>query len=172
MTDEEKYAPDKVLVDRIRTLRAIEAWNFEARRRAKEDIYFRVTGSTFVGLERDPNAAFVVGVMQKHFLNLAKDPAAQVILFPHYRNDRPAVMGVVSVDEEALEETGRESLLILRCISDDVGEREYTDEEGRARRRIRFTLTDVWASWDHRGNAYKEWLWLTYGGEEPAPAAD
>lgn len=172
MTDEEKYAPDKVLVDRIRTQRAIAAWNFEARRRAKEDIYFRVTGSTFVGLERDPNAAFVVGVMQKHFLNLAKDPAAQVVLFPHYRNDRPAVMGIISVDEGALEETGRESLLILSCISDDVSRREYTDEEGRVRFRIRFTLRDVWASYDHRGNAYKEWLWLTYGGEEPTLSTD
>ena len=172
MTDEEKYAPDKILVDRIRTERAVAAWNYEARRRAKEDIYFRVTGSTFVGLERDPNAAFTVGVMQKHFLSLAQDPAAQIVLFPRFRSDRPAVMGVVSVDEESLTEAGRESLLILRCISDDVGEREYTDEEGAARRRIRFTLTDVWATYDHRGNAYKEWLWLTYGGEEPGRHRD
>ena len=168
MTDEEKYAPDKILLDRMRTARAISAWNFEARRRAREDIFARLTGNTFVGLERDPNAAFVVGVMQKHFLILAKDPAASIIHFPRYRTDRPIVVGVVSVDENALQDEGRESLLILRRISDDVGEREVTDEEGRTRNRIRFTLTEVWSVYDHRGNSYQEWLWLTYGGEEPS----
>ena len=166
MTDEEKYAPNKVIVDRIRTERAVAAWNFEARRRAREDIYVKLTGSTFVGLERDPNAAFIVGVMQKHFLNLGKDPAAEIVLFPHFRNDRSKVTGIISVEEDALSDDGREALLILRNISDDVSEREFTDENGRVRRRIRLTLEDVWATWDHRGTSYREWLWLTYGDEK------
>ena len=166
MTDEEKYAPDKVLVDRIRTERAIAAWNYEARRRAKEDIYIKLTGSTFVGLERDPNAAFIVGVMQKLFVSLAKDPAAQIVRFPGFRKDQPKIMGIVTVAEDALGEAGREALLILRRISDDVSEREFEDEEGRTRRRIRFTLTEVWATYDHRGKSYREWLWLTYGDEK------
>ena len=163
MTDEEKYAPDKVIVDRTRTERAIAAWNYEARRRAKEDIYVKLTGSRFVGIRQDPNAAFIVGVMQKHFLNLSKDEAARIVKFPYYQNGSPKVMGIVSVEEAALGNAGREALLILRHISDDVSEREYEDEDGRTRRRIRFTLTDVWASYEYRGNAYQEWLWLTYG---------
>ncbi len=163
MTDEEKYAPDKVIVDRIRTERAISAWNYEARRRAREDIYARLTGSTFVGLERDPNAAFIVAVMQKYFLQLSEDPAAKIIAVPHYRKDRPRVLGIAVVDEEALSEPGREALLILRRVSDDVSEREVVDENGCRRLRIRFMLSDVWATFDHRGKSYQEWLWLTYG---------
>ena len=163
MTDEERYAPDKVIVDRMRTERAIAAWNYEARRRAKEDIYVKLTGSTFVGLERDPNAAFIVGVMQKYFMQLSEDPAARIVAVPHFRRDRPGVLGVAVVDEEALTDAGREALLILRRVSDDVSERELPAENGSTRRRIRFMLTDVWATFNHRGNSYEEWLWLTYG---------
>ena len=166
MTDEEKYAPDKVIVDRIRTERAVAAWNYEARRRAREDIYRKLTGTTFVGLERDPNAAFIVSLMQQQFKKLARERAAEIVAFPQYRKDQPKVMGIVTVDEEFLGQNGQEALEVLRRVCDDVSQREYTDEDGRPRLRIRFSLADVWATFDHRGKSYKEWLWLTYG-EEP-----
>ena len=102
MTDEEKYSPDRVEVDRALTERAVAAWNAEARRRAREDIYFKLTGSTFVGLERDPNAAFIVGVMQKEFLRLSRDPAAQILRVPCFRKNEPAILGVLTVEEDAL----------------------------------------------------------------------
>ena len=82
MTDEEKYAPENVSVDRQRTALAVEAWNTEAMRRARDDLYYHLTGRTFLGLERDPNAAFIVGVMQKHFLNLSREKAVTVRLVP------------------------------------------------------------------------------------------
>lgn len=163
MTDEEKYAPECIVVDREKTERAISAWNFEARRRAKEDIYVKLTGRRFLGLRRDPNAAFIVGVMQKYFLLLAKDKAATIRLFPYYREDAPKVVGIISVDEERLENAAREALLILRHICDDVSQKAEQGEEGRTLLRIRFTLHDVWSSYEYRGNAYDEWLWLTYG---------
>ena len=163
MTDEEKYAPELFTVDRETTERAIAAWNFEARRRAREDIYVKLTGRRFLGLRRDPNAAFIVGVMQKYFVRLAKDKAASIRLFPFYREDAPIVMGVISVDEAKLETPAREALLILRHICDDVSQREEEGEDGRTLLRIRFTLHDVWCSYEYRGNAYDEWLWLTYG---------
>ena len=166
MTDEERYAPDKITVDRARTERAIADWNTEARRRVRKDLYDKLTGSTFVGLERDPNAAFIVSVMQREFQRLGKDRAAEVVVFPVYRKDQPKVMGVVIVEEEFLGYAGREALQVLRRVCDDVSEREYTDDEGRELRRIRFTLADVWATYDHRGKSYREWLWLTYGDEK------
>ena len=168
MTDEEKYAPDKITIDRVRTEQAVADWNHEARRRAREDIYYKLTGSTFVGLERDPNAAFIVSVMQQQFRKLARERSADIIAFPQYRKDQPRVMGIVTLDEEFLGQVGWEAINVLRRVSDDVSEREYTDEEGHTRRRLRFTLTNVWATYDHRGKSYKEWLWLTYGDEGTA----
>ncbi len=163
MTDEEKYAPENITVDRERTERAVAAWNLEARRRAREDIYVKLSGRRFFGLKRDPNAAFIVSVMQKYFLLLAKDKAASIRLFPYYREDAPKVVGIISVDEARLQPAAKEALFILRHICDDVSETEENDADGVGRSRIRFTLCDVWASYEYRGKAYDEWLWLTYG---------
>ena len=153
MTDEERYAPERIIVNRTLTMRAIAAWNQEARRRAREDIFVKLTGHSFVGLERDPNASFIVGVMQKEFLRLYRDPAVQILRVPCFRKNEPTILGVLTVEEEVLTEDGREALLILRRVSDDVSERTVTDDDGRERRRIRFTLTEVWATFDHRGNS-------------------
>ena len=164
MTDEEKYAPENVSVDRQRTALAVEAWNTEAIRRAKDDLYYHLTGRTFLGLERDPNAAFIVGVMQKHFLNLSREKTVTVRLVPCIRENSPRAVGILSLREEELSSSGRESLLILRHICDDVSETEEPGEDdGGLRQRIRFTVHDVWESFELRGNAYAEWIRLTYG---------
>ena len=163
MTDEEKYAPALVTVDRRRTARAVADWNEEAFRRAKDDLYYRLTGRTFLGLEPDPNARFIVAVMQKHFLTLSREEGVTVRLIPVIRDNSPRAVGVISLSEEKLSREGKGSLMILRCVSDDVSETEEPWEDGAVRRRIRFTLHDVWESFERRGNAYAEWLRLTYG---------
>ena len=72
-------------------------------------------------------------------------------------------MGILSLREEELSPSGRESLLILRHICDDVSETEEPGEDSAPLQRIRFTLHDVWETYEHRGNAYQEWIRLTYG---------
>ena len=163
MTDEEKYAPGTFVVDRAATMRAVAAWREEALRRAREDMRVRMLGRSFQGIEKDPNAAFVVGVMQKHFMVLARDSAVSVKLFPYIRENAPRAVGVLTVWEEALGQEGRESLLILRRICDDVTQKEVSDDDGQPVLRIRFTIHDVWSRYERRGNSYAQWLKLTYG---------
>lgn len=154
-----KYAPDAYTVDRERTSRAVAEWNDEARRRAGEDIRVRLEGRTFAGLEKDPNAAFIVGVMQKYFLVLARDSAAAVRLFPFIRDSARHVMGIVSAAEGELNADSREALAILRRLSDEVFEKP--EEDGRIR--LRFLIYDVWKSYEERDRSYAEWMRLTYG---------
>ena len=166
MTDEEKYAPKVVLVDRRRTALAIADWNEEARRRAKDDLYYRLTGRTFLGIEPDPNAAFVVGVMQKHFLNLSGEKNVIVRMVPCIRENSPRAVGVISLVESDLSQKGTESLRILRSVCDDISQSEEApDGDGVVRRRLRFTIHEVWETYERRGNTYAEWLKLTYGSE-------
>ena len=163
MTDEERYAPDKVTVDRDLTEQVMAAWRREALRRAREDMRVRLMGRSFRGIEKDPNAAFVVGVMQKYFMRLSRDSAVCVKLFPYVRENAPRVVGVLTVWEAALGQEGRESLLILRHICDDVTEKEVPDDDGQPVTRIRFTIHDVWSRFEQRGNSYAQWMKLTYG---------
>lgn len=163
MTDEERYAPDKIVVNRTLTTMAVAAWRQEALRRAREDLRVWMTGRSFRGIEKDPNAAFLVGIMQKHFMVMARDRDVSVNLFPYIRENAPRVAGILTVREEALGQEARESLLILRSICDDVSEREVQDQEGRTLRRIRFTVMDVWSRYERRGDSYAQWLKLTYG---------
>lgn len=163
MTDEERYAPDRVVVDRALTAIAVAAWRQEALRRAREDMRIWMTGRSFRGIEKDPNAAFLVGVMQKHFIVMARDSAVSVKLFPYIRENAPQVVGILGVREDDLGYEARKSLQVLRHICDDVGERRTADEVDRPVLRLRFTITDVWSRYERRGNSYAQWLKLTYG---------
>ena len=163
MTEEEKYSPHLVWVDRQRTAQAVREWNEEARSRAKDDIYMRLTGRTFLGIEKDPNAAFVVSVMQKHFLNLAREKGVVIHMVPTIRENSPVAVGIITLDEAALSREGRESLEILRSVCDDVSRTREPGEEGGGRRRLRFTVHEVWETYERRGNRYAEWLRMTYG---------
>ena len=163
MTDEEKYAPDLVWVDRRRTAQAVREWNEEARSRARDDAYMRLTGRTFLGLEQDPNAAFTVGLLQKHFFNLAREKGVVVHMVPCIRENAPDAVGIISLNEAELSPQGRTSLTILHSACDDVSRSREPGEEGSPRVRLRFTVHDVWETYERRGNSYAEWLRLTYG---------
>ena len=165
MTDEEKYSPNLVWVDRQRTAQAVREWNEEARSRARDDAYMRLTGRTFLGIEPDPNAAFVVGVLQKHFFNLVREKNVVVHMVPCIRENAPDAVGIVTLNEAALSPEGRESLEILVSSCDDVTRSREPGEEGGPRVRLRFTVHDVWKTYERRGNSYAEWLRLTYGDE-------
>ena len=166
MTDEEKYAPERISVDRLRTKLTIEAWNREARRRARVDLYDRLTGREFTGTAKDPNAAFIVAMMQKHFLLLSRQRGVTVYAVPCIREESPAAVGEFTCREEDLDGDGTLALRQLREICDDVTESEETDADGKPCKRFRFTVESVWSDFVQRGNSYDEWLELTYGKEE------
>ena len=166
MTDEEKYAPERVAVDRLRTKLTIEAWNREARRRARVDMYDRLTGREFAGTVKDPNAAFIVAMMQKHFLLLSRQRGVTVYAVPCIREESPEAVGEFTCREEELDGNGVLALRQLREISDDVTENEETDADGNKIKRFRFTVGGVWSDYIRRGHSYDEWLRMTYGKEE------
>jgi len=166
VTDEEKYAPERVIVDRLRTALAVEAWNREARRRARVDLYDTLTGREFTGTEQDPNAAFIVGLMQKHFYLLSRQRGVTVYAVPCIREESPAAVGEFTCVEEELDGDAHLALRRLREISDEVTETEETDEEGNPLKRYRFAVHSVWSRFIRRGHSYDEWLRLTYGPEE------
>ena len=166
MTDEEKYAPGLVWVDRQRTARAVREWNEEARSRARDDMYMRLTGRTFLGIEPDPNAAFIVSVMQKHFFTLAGERGVVVHMVPCIRENAPDAVGIVTLNEAALSPEGRSSLDALLSTCDDVSRSREPGEEGGPRVRLRFAVHDVWKTYERRGNRYAEWLRLTYGEDK------
>ena len=166
MEEQDKYAPGKILLDRMRTQMAMDRWREEAMRRARDDIRLRMTGQCFRGIEQDPNAAFTVGVMQKYFLKLASESSAVVYVVPCIRANHRHVMGVLSLREEELGDEAREALLILQKISDD-----YSVDRGReGMRRYRFSLYDVWSTFEVRGNSYRDWIRMTYGDLPPGSA--
>lgn len=164
---EEKYT-EIVVVDRARTERAMAEWRSEALSRAREDVAAMVTGSCFLGIEKDPNAAFIVAVMQKQFLILSRESTATVRLFPWIRPTERNVLCIVSVDEKAMSAEGKDALEVLYRVCDDVSER--TDPDGRLR--CRFALHDVWASYRQRGGTLAEWMRMTYGEPEKGPAPE
>ena len=163
MTDEEKYSPNLVWVDRQLTAKTIEEWNREARSRARDDVYMRLTGRTFLGIEQDPNAAVVVGVMQKHFFNLARERGVIVHMVPAIRENSPVAVGIITLNEAELSPEGRESLEVLRSVCDDISQTREPGEEGSGKQRLRFTVHEVWETFERRGNSYAEWLRMTYG---------
>ena len=166
MEDQEKYAPEKILLDRMRTQIAMARWKEEAMRRAREDIRLRMTGQCFRGIEKDPNAAFTVGVMQKYFLKLASEASAVVYVVPCIRTNDRHVLGVLSLRDGELSDEAREALLILEKISDD-----FSVDRGRdGMRRYRFSLFEVWNTFEVRGNSYRDWIRLTYG-DQPSGSA-
>ena len=163
MTDEEKYAPERIQVDRQRTAQTIQAWNEEARSRAKFDTYLRLMGRTFLGIEQNPNAAFVVGVMQRHFLNLSAERGVVVHMVPAIRENSPMAVGIITLHEALLSREGQEALKILRSVCDDVTQTPEPGEEDSGRQRLRFVVRDVWKTYERRGNSYEEWLRMTFG---------
>ncbi len=166
MTDEEKYAPERVMVDRLRTALTVEAWNREARRRARVDAYDRLTGREFTGTRRDPNAALIIAMMQKQFLTLSGQFGVTVYAVPCFREESPDAVGVFTCVEDKLDWNGTQALNQLRKLCDDVYVNEETDDLGRAVKRYRFVVSNVWSDFVRRGGSYNEWLELTYGKKE------
>ena len=166
MTDEEKYAPERVMVDRLRTALTVEAWNREARRRARVDAYDRLTGREFTGTRQDPNAALIVAMMQKQFLRLSGQFGVTVYAVPCFREESPDAVGIFTCVEEKLDWNGVQAVEQLRELCDQVSETEEVDDLGRNVKRFRFTVRNVWSDFIRRGNSYDEWLELTYGEKE------
>ena len=166
MKDEENNPPEDIRLDHLRTALAIEAWNREARRRARVDAYDRLTGREFTGTKQDPNAAFIIAVMQKHFLSLSRQRGVTVYAVPCFREESPDAVGIFTCVEDKLDWPGWQAVKQLREICDDVTETEETDDLGRTVKRFTFTVRGVWSEFIQRGHSYEDWLALTYGKEE------
>lgn len=148
------------VINMRRTEEAIEAWREEAARRIRRDLRSLHLGQPFRGIERDANAAFAVGLMQKHFLALAREAAVEILLFPCISVSAPCTVGIISLDEGRLSESGVSALSMLRCISDSVAENDR-DEGGV--RRLFFEIRNVWKRYALPGGAYAQWLRMTLG---------
>ena len=162
MSEPAVYTIETVTVDESRTMAFLDEWRREAVCRLRSDLLRMRFGQSFRGHETDPNAAFIVGVMQKHFRSLAMEPTADVLYFPHIREDRPCVEGLVCVYEGGLSQQGLDSLEILRCVADSVTETEkklgwYEYSY------IRFEVSNIWQRWSLPGGAYSQWLQMTFG---------
>ena len=166
MKDDDKAPQEDIRLDRLRTALAIEAWNREARHRARVDAYDRITGREFTGTKQDPNAAFIIAVMQKQFLLLSGKPGVTVYAVPCFREESPDAAGIFTCVVEKLDWYGTEAIRRLREICDDVTESEEIDDLGRNVKRFTFTVRDVWSEYVRRGHSYEDWLELTYGKKE------
>ena len=129
MKDDDKAPQEDIRLDRLRTALAIEAWNREARHRARVDAYDRITGREFTGTKQDPNAAFIIAVMQKQFLLLSGKPGVTVYAVPCFREESPDAAGIFTCVVEKLDWYGTEAIRRLREICDEVTESEEIDDE-------------------------------------------